>query len=80
MTHPSIAGRVTTDWKEDDVGGEGGAIVAKDGKTPKVFCNSLSVAHSLVAHCLRISFVFLFVFISRVRLRVFGWKKFILCC
>ena len=50
MTHPSIAGRVTTDWREDDVGGEGGAIVAKDGKTPKVFCNSHSVAQPIILY------------------------------
>ena len=81
VTHPSFIGRVTADWREDDVEGEGGAIVAKDGKTPKVFCNSqCRPAHNLVPQCLRFSIVFLFVFVSRVRIRVFGWKKYISCC
>ena len=75
MTHPSIAGRVTTDWNEDDVGGEGGAIVAKDGKTPKVFCNSLSVAHNLILSLfggLHLSFI-LPLYHACV---YFGWKKY----
>ena len=71
VTHPSTAGRVTTDWNEDDVGGEGGEIVAR-WKDPKSFLQLAQCRPQSL--CLTVWEVPLS-FSLHVRLRVFWLKE-----